>query len=400
MWYDAFVVAVLIVCMVRGAMRGVIWQLAGIAGLVLCLVFAETVSAAVGPHVPLAEPLNHWVTLFGAYLVFSFLSFGVARMIQGWMEKAQMTEFNRHLGAVFGLIKGIAICLVLTFFIVTLSPSARGMLQHSKSGYAAAVIMDRLHPIMPEKLHDSLEEYIHQLDTPELDLRYSDHHDHNGHEHGADRHDGPNDLANGSNPDAAPPGNFWSWDSSPLVVDTPSKNPIEEIVKRIPSANQPQARGVVEQAYQLTPPGLKDDLIDELKAAAPGMILGVASKWLDQAARSAAVPGPPPAPAPTDRDGLIADIAARSSSLPAQRDRLRGQIDDQLRGLPDGIALGVLRDWRADLADEGERSDPDPQTTGETSVDKRIIRQLTLQRVSVFQLSQALQDRLRAAAQR
>src|SRR5690606_6878512 len=35
MWYDIFVVAVLIVGMVRGAVRGVVWQLAGIAGIVL-----------------------------------------------------------------------------------------------------------------------------------------------------------------------------------------------------------------------------------------------------------------------------------------------------------------------------------------------------------------------------
>lgn len=383
MWYDALVVAVLIVCMVRGAMRGVIWQLAGIAGLVLCLVFAETVSAAVGPHVPLAAPLNHWVTLFGAYLVFSFLSFGVARLIHGWIEKTQMTEFNRHLGAVFGLIKGVAICLVLTFFIVTLSPSARTMLQHSRSGYAAAVIMDRLHPIMPEKLHDALEEYIHQLDSPDLPLQHR--HDHQ-HADGGTSHDGDSPA------DAQPSGGGSPWDWS--APQPGPLNPLDEIVKRIPADRQPEVRGIVEQAYQLTPPGLKADLLDELKAAAPGMILTVASRWLDQVPP----PGAGPAPAPTDREGLIADIAARSSSLPAERDRLRGQIDAQLRGLPDGITLGVLRDWRADLTGDGV--DPDPQTTRDTNLDQRIIRQLTLQRVSVYQLSQELQDRLRAAARR
>ncbi|MBX3437972.1 MAG: CvpA family protein [Planctomycetaceae bacterium] len=388
MWYDAFVVAVLIVCTVRGAMRGVIWQLAGIAGLVLCLVFAETISATVGPHITLAEPLNHWVTLFGAYLGFSFLSFGVARMIHGWIEKSQMTEFNRHLGAVFGLIKGIAICLVLTFFIVTLSPSTRTMLQHSRSGYAAAVIMDRLHPVMPEKLHDALEEYIHQLDTPEMPLKH--HHDHQ--------------HADGSQADDFPPGSNWEtvtfpntgthWGGS--ATEPQSLNPIDEIVQRVPGVNQTQARYLVEQAYQLTPPALKTELIGELKAAAPGTILAVASKWLDQATRPAAN-GSSTRPA-DDRDGLIADIAARTSGLPAQQERLKSQIGEQLRGLPDGITLAVLRDWRADLTGAGQ--DPDPQTNRDTSVDQRIIRQLTLQRVSVYQLGQELQDRLRAAAQR
>ncbi len=388
MWYDAFVVAVLIFCMVRGAMRGVIWQLAGIAGLVLSLVFAETVSAAAAPYVGLAEPLNQWVTMFAAYLVFSFLSFGVARMIHGWMERAQMTEFNRHLGAAFGLIKGVAICLVLTFFIVTLSPNARTMLQHSKSGYAAAVIMDRLHPVMPEKLHDSLDEYIHQLDAPEFPLKHSDDHLHadadDGHSTGFPAAPGPGETV--------PPG--LGGPQYPADGGSTMASVIDEIVRRIPGFGQEQARSVVEQAYQNAPTDLKSDMVNELKTAAPEMILAVATKWLNQSVP----PGPHEPAAADDRDGLIREIANGYSSDPmAQADYVR-KIDEWLRGLPDSITFGVLRDWRADLAGSG--TDPDPETTIDTSVDQRIIRQLTLQRVSVYQLSRSLQDRLRAAARR
>lgn len=385
MWYDVFVVAVLIVCMVRGAMRGMIWQLAGIAGLVLCLVFAETIAAAIGPHVGLAEPLNHWVVMFAAYLVFSFLSFGVARLFHGWIEKAQMTEFNRHLGAVFGLVKGVAICLVLTFFIVTLSPNMRTMLQHSRSGYAAAVIMDRLHPVMPEKLHHALEDYIHQLDSPEYNLHYSHHHDHDHqHAHGGDAHsDHPAD------------GGSWDWNP----VESGSIDAVDEIVSRIPVAGREQARSLIEQAYHRAPPELKANLLEELKSAAPSMILAVASEWLNQAARPGDVNQPNSnQPNPNDRQGLIDAIAAGYAAAPAERRRLAAEIDESLRGLPDNIALGVLRDWRADLT--GTAPDPDPQTSEDTPVDQRIIRQLTIQRVSVYQLSQSLQDRLRAAAQR
>ena len=95
-------------------MRGVVWQLAGIVGLGLCVTFASTFASIVGPHVDIQEPLNHWVVLFGSYLFFSFLSFGVARMIEGVLKQTEMKEFDRHLGAMFGFIKGVAFCVVLT----------------------------------------------------------------------------------------------------------------------------------------------------------------------------------------------------------------------------------------------------------------------------------------------
>src|SRR5688500_18576502 len=160
MWYDAIVIGILAYTTIRGAMKGVIWQIAAIAGVVLCLVFAESISAAAGPYVRLEPPLNNWVVMLGAYLVFSFISFALAKLLTEWLDKIKFGEFNRHLGALFGFVKGAVICLVLTFFIVTVSDSAREMLRNSRSGRVAAIVMDRLHPVMPERLHEALNKYI------------------------------------------------------------------------------------------------------------------------------------------------------------------------------------------------------------------------------------------------
>lgn len=404
MWYDFFVAAVLIVSMVRGAMRGVIWQLAGIVGLVLCLVFAETISAAFGPHVGLAEPLNHWVVMFGAYLVFSFISFGFARMIHSWMEQAKMTEFDRHLGTVFGLLKGIAFCLVLTFFIVTLSDDARAMLKHSRSGRAAAIIMDRLHPIMPEKIRASLDKYIHQLDSDDLPLKY-------GHDHGHDHSDeddldiftspvtpNVNQPGQSRNPWNAPAPSQDPWDFSQNTNGTPI-NPIDEIVRRLPSLNQQQGRSIVEQAVQNTSPEYRDQLLDSLMTAAPNKIIQRASQWLGQGTQSGTVQQATTSPPATnDLTRLIQDIASQYAPADQDQTPVASRVEGSVRGLPEAISLAVLEDWRADLT--GAQPDPDPNTNRQTSVDQRIISQLTIQRVPVYQLSDAMQQRLRAAARR
>jgi membrane protein required for colicin V production len=343
--------------------------------------------------------------MFGAYLVFSFLSFGFARLLHGWMERNKMTEYNSHLGAVFGLLKGVAFCLVLTFFIVTLSDDAREMLRHSRSGKAAAIIMDRLHPVMPEKLHAALEKYIHQLDDPQLDLRHAQDpghsnltHSHGGQSPGTSSVVPPgsqNPLGGAADPFEAVPNPFASIPPGGThSAGVSSRAVIDAIVAKLPLWSQDQTRMIVEQAIQRTPAEQRTQLLSELQAAAPETVLGLATDWLSRRFTS---PSSPP-PAASERDQLLGDIAARYWKTPQERTTGQQQILSTLQGLPDAILLGVLRDWQADLA--GASVDPDPETDASTKVDNRIIRQLTIQRVSVFQLSQSLQDRLRRAAQR
>ena len=178
--WDLIVLGIIVFSFLRGAMKGFVWQVATIAALVLCFFFAESMSVMLAPLIGLKEPLNRWVAMFVLYIVFSFVSFAIARSATDFMEKARFTEYDKHMGAILGLVKGVALGLVLTFFSVTLSEQARNHVMGTRSGKYAALIMDRLHPVMPTELHDVLEPYIHQLDSDELDLHH--HHDHD-HQH-------------------------------------------------------------------------------------------------------------------------------------------------------------------------------------------------------------------------
>ena len=54
--------------------------------------------------------------------------------------------------------------MFLTFFLVTLSHSARESIINSESGYVAAVAIDRLDPVIPGDLHALLEPYLRRMD--------------------------------------------------------------------------------------------------------------------------------------------------------------------------------------------------------------------------------------------
>lgn len=409
MWYDVFVLAILIVGMVRGAVRGVIWQLAGIAGIVLCLVFAETISAVGSPLVNLEPPLDQWVVMFVAYLFFSFLSFGFARLLNSAIEKAQLKEYNKHLGAIFGLVKGLVLCLVITFFLVTLSETTRGILKDSKSARYAAIIMDRLHPVMPQKLRGALVTYIEDLDVPDLDLRYaggSDDEDASEQEPWIPPTDndptGAVDSATGAGPSTGD-------GSAPISV---TGEALDALLRQIPGlAHDAWTRETAKMVYEATPPASRQRLLEELKSAGPAMLLAVLQHWQaadrqpDSQGTDSGTGGPVSGgsaqhvghtePSAPSRESLISSIAAALARQPQDQPAYEQYIDQGVQGLPDIVLLDVLQDWQADLTPGV--SDPDPQTNAATSLDQRIIRQLTLHRVSVYQLSQALQSRLMQA---
>lgn len=164
LWFDGVILLILIVATVRGAVKGLVWQLAWIAAIVLSFAFSQFASVTVADAIPVEPPLNRWLAMLGLYVVAAFVSFALAIRLRDWIEKMKFKDFDRHLGMIFGFLKGAALSLVVIFFSVTLSETIRETALHSRSGYAAAVVMQQLHPVMPAELHDVLHPYIHDLD--------------------------------------------------------------------------------------------------------------------------------------------------------------------------------------------------------------------------------------------
>ena len=162
-WYDFVILAILVYTAWSGAQRGLVTQLAWIAALVLCFKFADKLAPAIEPQINVEQPLRHWIAMFVLYLGFSLGSFLAARILNSWMEQAKIKDFDRHLGGLFGLLKGVIIGLVVTFFAVTLSGSLKATVLQSKTGYAACVILDNIEPLTPEYFHEYLAKYRDEL---------------------------------------------------------------------------------------------------------------------------------------------------------------------------------------------------------------------------------------------
>lgn len=162
--YDMLMLIMMIGAILLGAWRGMAWQLAPIASLLIGGVAAYESADQLAPWFGDNRPTNYLFALLTVYVVVSLGIYLIARSVRNVIEKFKMEAYDRHLGAILGGVKGLLLCLVVTFFLVTMSPPAREHIRTSHSGYLAAIIMDQLHEVMPPAVHDAIGPYIHSLD--------------------------------------------------------------------------------------------------------------------------------------------------------------------------------------------------------------------------------------------
>ncbi len=421
-WYDFVVIAVLVYTAFRGAQKGLVSQLAWIVALVLCFAFAEGLSLKLAPKIQeiaptVQSPLDRWIAMLILYMGFSFGSFGIARVLRGWIEKAKFVEYDRHLGGLFGFVKGVVMCLVGTFFLITLSEKARETVLSSQSGYAAAVVMNTLEPVMPKELAEVLAPYMQRLDpshSPEGELN----------EGGPLDPFGANDILfgnsggnEGSNSGLGEPGDLGSpggglWDRitgggsttpDPGLPSTgggggvPAENvSLNDFIRSLPASMSREVKDSAVESFRQATPEQREQLTKQIQSVLPENVGGVLNqfnrfreRWNNDVQGGGGQPV-------VNRDSILNSISQLFSDRADKQTSFRQQVNQRLTGVPAQVATSVLADWQADL--NGAENDPDPVTNFQTKLDERIYRQLVRARVRMDQLSQGLQDRMRNQA--
>jgi len=177
--YDILMLIVLAGCVLFGAWKGMAWQLASLASLVLSYLVALQFADALAPMIGTEEPWNRFVAMFILYIATSAGIWLAFRIVAGIIDRVKLREFDRQLGALFGGVKGVLLCMAITFFAVTLSSSAREVVLASKSGHYIGMLLHRVHPLIPEGVHEVLHPHFEEFERKlKPDGAPHDEHDH------------------------------------------------------------------------------------------------------------------------------------------------------------------------------------------------------------------------------
>ncbi|MBN2578123.1 MAG: CvpA family protein [Pirellulales bacterium] len=163
-YYDIIMLVVLVGTLLFGVWKGMAWQAASLGSLVLSAVVALQFGDSLAPYISAEAPWNRYLAMFVLYLGTSLTIWVVFRLVSKAIDRVKLKEFDRQLGALFGLAKGVLLCVVITFFAVTLSETARQAVLKSYSGYAIAQLTRHAGPVLPEDVRAVIGKYIDELD--------------------------------------------------------------------------------------------------------------------------------------------------------------------------------------------------------------------------------------------
>ncbi|MFM7107266.1 MAG: CvpA family protein [Planctomycetaceae bacterium] len=162
--YDLVMLGILAVTAVLGYFRGIVWQVAWIAGIVASGFVACRFAPAAAPFLGQQAPWNRLLAMLVLYAGSSLVIWLLFRVVSGAINAVHLSAFDHQLGLLLGLAKGALLCIVITFFAVTLAPAYRNQIVASQSGRIVAEIIIRADELLPKDVAESVDPYVKQFE--------------------------------------------------------------------------------------------------------------------------------------------------------------------------------------------------------------------------------------------
>jgi membrane protein required for colicin V production len=162
--YDLIMVAVLVGATVFGFWKGMAWQVASLASLVVSYFASLRFADQLAPIFGQQAPTNKFVAMAAIYVGTSFIIWMLFRFVAGAIDKIKLETFDRQLGGIFGFAKGVLLCVGITFFAVMLWPAQRDAIVGSQSGHYIVALLDKAHSVLPPEIHQAIDPYLNKIE--------------------------------------------------------------------------------------------------------------------------------------------------------------------------------------------------------------------------------------------
>lgn len=162
--YDLVMLGILAAAAVLGYFKGIVWQIAWIAGIAASSFLALRFSGQLAPFFGQQAPWNRLIAMLAIYVGTSLAVWLVFRVVAGAIDAIHLSGFDHQLGLLLGLAKGALMCIVVTFFAVTLAPAYRTQIVASRSGRLVAELIMRADELLPPKIAEPVQPFVKQFE--------------------------------------------------------------------------------------------------------------------------------------------------------------------------------------------------------------------------------------------
>ena len=162
--YDLVMLGILVGAALLGYFKGMVWQLAWIAGIAASTLVSMRFASQLAPYFGQQAPWNRFVAMLALYVATSLVVWLLFRAVSGAIKSVHLSAVDQQLGLLLGLAKGALLCVVVTFFAVTLAPDYRHQIVGSKSGRLVADLIVRADTYLPKEIQDTVDPYVRQFE--------------------------------------------------------------------------------------------------------------------------------------------------------------------------------------------------------------------------------------------
>lgn len=162
--FDLFLLLMILISYGLGYRRGIVWQLAAIGSLIVGHLAARFIMPRLEDFGVPDYGLYHFGAWVGVYAVAAIAVYLVAWRFRAYLQKKDLSDLDKHLGGLLGLMKGSLFISLITLLVITVSQGARDKLLESQSGPVVAHIAKFFDDFVPTETLSALEPFYH---TPE-----------------------------------------------------------------------------------------------------------------------------------------------------------------------------------------------------------------------------------------
>ena len=151
---DWFVLGILLISLLLGAWRGLVYEVISVLGWIAAFVLAQWFAPEVAERLPMqgSSQAFRYAAAFVLIFVLSVFASGLlSALVRKVISAVGLRPVDRILGAVFGLFRGLILLLALTVVIHMTSMSQSDWWQESRGRPLLSTLIKGLKPMLPVK---------------------------------------------------------------------------------------------------------------------------------------------------------------------------------------------------------------------------------------------------------
>jgi uncharacterized membrane protein required for colicin V production len=163
MWYDVYLIVHVVLGILIGAWAGFSRQFAEISSIILGFFIGLPLAARIAANLQASGIAVHLLIFVGCYAGIALVCALFGKGLRRRLKAANLTCYDRHMGAMLGALQGLVIAAIGTLLIVNLHEESQKTVQSRPSVRVVTRTIEGIREVLPEGIDTMIAPYVRRI---------------------------------------------------------------------------------------------------------------------------------------------------------------------------------------------------------------------------------------------